>query len=63
MWMQEAGGAALKPLDLGRSLVDADAEDSGDDSEVILLLYADRFGSVCHESLATCWGRQQSLPS
>jgi hypothetical protein len=32
--MQEAGSAPLKPLNLGRSLVDADAEDSDDDSEV-----------------------------
>ena len=31
--MQEAGSAPLKPLNLGRSLVDADAEDSDDDSE------------------------------
>ena len=36
--MQEPGSAGLKPLNMGRSLVDADAEDSDDDFEVLVLM-------------------------
>lgn len=60
---QEAGNAALKPLNLGRSLVDADAEDLDDDSEVTSQLRP--LLAVCTLSgyQLSAWERQLSLPS